>query len=78
MQDRMERQGLNHVYTVDTDVVVLGISAVSQRGAWKLFIAFGTQKNFKHINVNDLAIFWGNEKSKVLPIFHAFMGCDTV
>ena len=47
MQDGMERQGSNRVviHTVDTDVVVLGISAVSQRDALKLFIAFGTQKN---------------------------------
>ena len=64
--------------TVDTDVVVLRISAVSQRDALKLFIAFGTQKNFRYINVNDLAIFLGNEKSKVLPIFHAFTSCHTV
>ena len=74
MQDGMERQGLNPVviHTVDTDVVVLGISAVSQRDALKLFIAFRAQKNFRYINVNNLAIFLGNEKSKVLPIFHAF------
>ena len=80
MQDGMERQGLNRVvnHTVDTDVAVLGISAVSQRDALKLFITFGTQKNLRYINVNDLAIFLGNEKSKVLPIFHAFTGCDTV
>ena len=76
----MERQGLNRVviHIVDTDVVVLGISAVSQRDAFKLFVAFGTQKNFRYINAYDLAIFLGNEKFKVLPIFHAFMGCDTV
>ena len=76
----IERQDLNRVviHTVDTDVVVLGISAISQRDALKLFIAFGTQKNFRYININDLAIFLGNEKSKVLPIFHTFTGCDTV
>ena len=80
MQDGIERQGLNRVviHTVDTDVVVLRISAVSQRDALKLFIAFGTQKNFRYINVNDLAIFLGDEKSKVLPTFHAFTGCDTI
>ena len=80
MQDGMERQSLNRVviHTVDTDVVLLGISAVSQRNALKLFIAFTAQKNFGYINVNDLAIFLGNDESKVLPIFHAFTGCDTV
>ena len=80
MPDGIKRQGSNRVviHTVDTDVVALSISAVSQRDALKLFIAFGTQKNFRYINVNDLAIFLGNEKSKVLPIFHAFTGCDTV
>ena len=79
-QDGMERLGLNRVviHTVDTDVVVLGISAVLQRDALKLFTAFGTQKNFRYINVNDLAIFLGNEKSNVLQTFHAFTGCDTV
>ena len=77
---KLERQSLNCVaiHTVDTDIVVLGIAAVSQRDALKLFIAFGTHKNFRYINVNDLAIFLGNEKSKVLPMFHAFTGCDTV
>ena len=80
MQDGTERQGLNRVviHAVDTDVVVLGISAVARRDALKLFIAFGTQKNFRYISVNKLAIFLGNEKLKVLPIFHAFTGCDTV
>ena len=80
MQDAMERQVLNRVviHTVGTDVIVLGISAVAQRDALKLLIAFGTQTNFRYINVNDLAFFLGNDKSKVLPIFHAFTGCHTV
>ena len=79
-QDGMERQGLNRVviHTVGTGVIVLGISAVAQRDALKLSIAFGTQTNFRCINVNDLAIFLGNDKSKVFPIFHAFTGCHTV
>ena len=57
MKDGLDRQGLHRVliYTVDTDVVVLAISAVAKLNNLNLSIAFGTGTHFRYLNVNNLA-----------------------
>ncbi|XP_016112345.1 sodium- and chloride-dependent GABA transporter 3-like [Sinocyclocheilus grahami] len=62
--------------TVDTDVVVLAIAHVSELDIEELWVAFGTGKNFRYIPANENTK--SPDKSKALPVFHAFTGCDTV
>ncbi len=64
--------------TVDTDVVVLAIAHVSELGIEELWVAFGTGKNFRYIPAHEIAKSLGPDKSKALPVLHAFTGCDTV
>ena len=64
------------IRTVDTDVVVLAIVYFSQMSLNELWIAFGSGKQFRYIPVHEIVNILGEEKSKVLHIFHAFTGCD--
>ena len=66
------------IRTVDTDVVVLAISAIGKVSVSELWIAFGTGKSFRYLEVHEIAKMLGPEKSAALPMFHAFTGCDTV
>ena len=58
--------------TVDTDVVVLAIT-YSYTGS-----VLGTGKHFRYLGAHCIAKTLGPDKSSVLPLFHAFTGCDTV
>ncbi|XP_071853660.1 uncharacterized protein [Apostichopus japonicus] len=66
------------IRTVDTDVVVLTIAAVSKLGIQESWVAFGTGKNFRYIPVHEIAASLGPNKCQALPMFHAYTGCDTV
>ncbi|KAG0715349.1 hypothetical protein GWK47_012116 [Chionoecetes opilio] len=74
------RQGFHKILvrTVDTDVVVLAVATVQQLGRLELWIAFGSGKNFHYIPAHEICASLGPQKSLVLPMFHAFTGCDTV
>ena len=61
--------------TVDTDVVVLAIAYTYT--ASEIWIVLGTGKHFRYIGVHCIAKTLGPDKSSVLPLFHAFTGCDT-
>ena len=78
MKNEMDRQGLHRVliYAVDTDVVFLAISAVTELNYLNLSIAFGTGTHFRYLNVNNLANSISHDNANVLPMFHA--GSDTV
>ena len=80
MKDGLDRQGLHRIliYTVDTDVVVLAISAVAKLNHLNLSIAFGSGTHFRYLNVNNLASSISHDKANVLPMFYAIAGCDTV
>ena len=43
----------------------------------KIWVAFGTGKNFTYYYINAMYEDLGREKSLALPIFHSFTGCDT-
>ena len=44
----------------------------------ELWIAFGTGKSFRYIAAHAINSALGDERSKALPVFHSFTGCDTV
>ena len=74
------RCGLEHIMlrTVDTDVLVISVGCMDKLNVKSLWIAFGTGKQFRYIAVHELSRSLGPHKSRVLPLFHAITGCDTV
>ena len=44
----------------------------------ELWIAFGAGKNFRYLPAHEMAAALGPDSCVALPIFHAFIGCDTV
>ena len=66
------------IKTVDTDVVVLSIAAMTCMPAEELWIAFGTGRNLRYIPIHDISVRLGTDVCKALPMFHSFTGCDTV
>ena len=66
------------IRTVDTDVVVLAVTAAQCLNISELWVAFGTGKSFRHLAAHEMARALGPDRCKGLPMFHAFTGCDTV
>ena len=66
------------IRTVDTDVVVIAVSAVHNLNITCLWVAFGVGKTFRYIPVHEIALHMGPSKSEALLFFHAFSGCDQV
>ncbi|CAG2200822.1 unnamed protein product [Mytilus edulis] len=66
------------IRTVDTDVVVIAVSAVHKLNITCLWMAFGVGINFRYIPVHEIALFMGPSKSNALLFFNAFNGCDQV
>ena len=62
--------------TVDTDVVVIAVAMFQHLTLQELWIAFGMGKYFRYIAVHEIMQVLGPEKSRALPAFHAFTGCD--
>jgi hypothetical protein len=66
------------IRTVDSDVLVLAVASFYRLDVTELWLAFGTGKNLKYLAVHEIATSLGQIKSRALPMFHAFTGCDTV
>ena len=67
------------IWTVDTDVLVLAVSVThSLDSECELWLAFGTGKYFCYLSAHKITNALGPEKSRVLSMFHALIGCDTV
>ena len=68
------------VRTVDTDVVVILVGKFHDLLAYnqlsKVSVAFGMGRHFSVININEICSFLGESKSRALPVFHVFTGCD--
>ena len=64
--------------TVDADVLVLAISASAKYDDKYIYVDFGVGKNRKMLSAHNIQLQIGKEKADVLPVFHAFTGCDTV
>ena len=65
------------IRTVDTDVVVIAISTFHLISPDELWIAFGLGNHYRLIPIHELTKALGEDKSKALPFFHSFTGCDT-
>ena len=52
------------LHTVDTDVVVLAVTAAAKLDIWELWVAFGTAKKFRYIPVHDISLSLGPDKSQ--------------
>ena len=65
------------IRTVDTDVVVLGITLFSKINAEEMYIAFGTGAHFRYISIHEVVAQLDPSICAVLPAFHSFTGCDT-
>ena len=81
------QDAINHGYTriairtVDTDVLVLAVAALSHLSGpakLELWVTFGTGANLRYIAAHKICNRLGPRVSKALPFFHAFTGCDTV
>ena len=67
------------IRTVDTDVVVLVVFAITYLPArCEVWLAFGTGKSFRYMAANQIAVSLGPHMSCALPIFHALTCCDTI
>ena len=65
----------------DTDVLVLLISVlplIQKIKSYNIICKFRIRDNQRYYNVGLLSKELGDNVSKALPFFHAFMGCDTV
>ncbi|KAG7170274.1 hypothetical protein Hamer_G016077 [Homarus americanus] len=65
------------VRTMDSDVVRLVVSVAAKLDT-EIWVAFGTGNNFHYIAAQLIAESLGYEKTRALPVFHAFTDCDTV
>ena len=64
------------IRTVDTDVVVLAVSAMNQLELEEMWILFGVGKKTRFIPIHELCTTLGPSKCMVLPLFHTITGCD--
>ena len=69
------------VRTVDTDVLVILIGQFhhikERHSIIELSIAFGVGKDYTMYSINEICRKFERDACKVLPVFHAFTGCDT-
>ena len=42
-----------------------------------IWVAFGTGKSFRYLNINTISGHIGESRACALPVFHALNGCDT-
>ena len=67
------------IRTVDNDVVVLAVFAISQPPAeCEMWLAFRTGRSFLYLAAHQIAAYLGPKMSCALPVFHALTGCNTV
>ena len=66
------------VRTVDTDVVVIAIAMFNEINPDELWLAFGVGSNFRYIPVHEVVSGMDPRNCAILPVLHAFTGCDTV
>lgn len=66
------------VRTVDSDVLVLAVYYAAFVKEVELWVAFGVGNKKRYIPAHKITTKMGNERSRALPMFHAFTGCDTV
>ena len=66
-----------NIVSSDTDVVVIGVAVLDDLNVDHLWMTFGKAKYLRWIPIHDIVRSLGL-RSKALPFFHPFTGCDTV
>ena len=66
------------IRTVDTDVVILAVTAAGCLDIDELWVAFATGKNSRFLADHEMAVTLALNKCRGLPFFHAFTGCDII
>lgn len=66
-----------NIVSSDTDVVVIGVAVLEDLNVDALWVTFGKGKDLQWIPIHDIVRSLG-PRSKALPFFHAFTGCDTM
>lgn len=66
------------VRTLNANVLVLAIAYVRRLDIQQLSVAFGTGKKFHYLAAHEISQALGSIKTRSLPMFHSFTGCDTV
>ena len=70
--------------TVDADVLALAVAVFHHLSSMRpdeqleIWLAFEIGINLRYIPAHSIASSLGPERSKALPAFHAFTGCDTI
>eukprot|EP00794_Sanderia_malayensis_P001481 gene1481-1638_t len=62
----------------DTDVVVLAVAFAPLISIDELWISYGPSKQIRNLPAHSIATSIGQKTARVLPLFHALTGCDTV
>ena len=57
--------------------VILAVAAADRLSIPELWVAFDTGKHFRYMAAHQMAVPLEPNKSRRLPFFHAFTGCDT-
>lgn len=66
-----------NIVSSDTDAVVIGVAVFDDLNVDHLWVTFGKGKDLLCIPIHDIVRSLG-PRSKALPFFHAFTGCDTM
>ena len=66
------------IHTVDTDVIVLAVTATGRLDIEELWVAYGTGKKIRFLAAHEIVVALGPNRCQGLPFFHALTGCDTV
>ncbi len=66
------------IRTVDTDVVVLAVTAAGRLDIEELWAAYGTGKKIRLLAAHEMVVALGPNKCQRLPFFHALTEYDTV
>lgn len=68
------------IRTVDTDVIAILVGRyhdlITSHPDANISISFGMGKNFCFYSINNICASLGEQRSRALPVFHAFTGCD--
>ena len=62
----------------DTRKQTLAIAVVHQLNLNELWAALGVSSSLRYISAHEIANSLRLEKSRSLPVFHAYFGCDTI
>lgn len=66
-----------NIVSSDTDVFVIGVAVLEDLNVDALWVTFEKGKDLRWIPIHDIVRSLG-PRSKALPFFHAFTGCDTM